>query len=163
MTAPPIDAAAGSDRTRRLFVYSGGFLTQPRIRRILTLAGYSIRLGLPGQEADDMVGVWGMRPTAKRGEAVAMHRDAPLLRVEDAWLRGLHPGPGTPPLGLTLDTRGLHYDPSQPSDLEILLASHPLDDTALLDRARDAIEALKDAHLTKYAAVDPALDVPPPG
>jgi capsular polysaccharide export protein len=163
MTAPPQDTAAGPYKTRRLFVYNGGFLTQPRVRRILTLAGYSLRLGLPGQEADDMVGVWGTRSTAKRGEAVGKRRDTPVLRVEDAWLRGLHPGPGTPPLGLTLDTRGLHYDPSAPSDLEVLLASHPLDDTALLDRARGAIEAMKEAHLTKYAAVDPGLDLPPPG
>ncbi len=59
--------AAGKPPSRRLFVYNGGFLTQKRIRRILTLAGWDIRLGKPGP--DDWVGVWGKSPTSPRGEA----------------------------------------------------------------------------------------------
>ena len=62
-----------------------------------------------------------------------------------------------------IDESGVHYDPSQPSDLETLLNTHPLDDTALLDRARGAIERLQEAHVTKYSAVDPELEVPSPG
>ncbi len=147
---------------RRLFVYNGGFLTQTRIRRILQLSGYDIRLGAPGP--DDLVGVWGNSPTSHRGEAVAARRNAGLVRVEDAWLRSLFPGrDGAPPIGLVIDTSGVHYDPAKPSDLETLLATHPLDDTALLDRARGGIERLKEAHLTKYTAVDPSLATPPPG
>lgn len=145
---------------RRLFVFNGGFLAQRRVRRILDLAGYDIRQGLPG--AEDLVGVWGQSPTAHRGEAVAARRGAGLLRVEDAFLRSLRPGRARrePPLGLLLDRSGLHFDPSRPSDLEQLLATHPLDDTALLDRARAAIERLRAAHLTKYFAVPD--DTPPP-
>ncbi len=153
-----MDTAAGAERSR-LFVYNGGFLTNRRIRRILSLAGYDIRLGLlkPG----DMVGVWGNSPTAHRGLRVAGKYDAPVLRVEDAFLRSLHPGrQGEAPLGLLLDRTGLHFDPSAPSDLETLLATHPLDDTALLDRARGAIARLKDLHLSKYSAFD--LDIAPP-
>ncbi len=153
-----MDTAAGAERSR-LFVYNGGFLTNRRIRCILSLAGYDIRLGLlkPG----DMVGVWGNSPTAHRGLRVAGKYDAPVLRVEDAFLRSLHPGrQGEAPLGLLLDRTGLHFDPSAPSDLETLLATHPLDDTALLDRARGAIARLKDLHLSKYSAFD--LDIAPP-
>ena len=51
----------------RLFVYNGGFLTQGPVRRILQLAGYDLRLGLPGP--GDFVGVWGASPTAARGLA----------------------------------------------------------------------------------------------
>ncbi|MGC1495903.1 MAG: capsular polysaccharide biosynthesis protein [Sulfitobacter sp.] len=154
--------AAGPERDRRLFVYNGGFLTQRRVRRILQLSGYSLHLGLP--RADDAVVVWGNSPTAHRGLAVAAKRDVPVVRVEDALLRSIHPGrAGQPPLGLMIDHRGAHFDPAQPSDLETLLATHPLDDTALLNRARGAIARLQEAHLTKYTGFDPRRPAPAPG
>ncbi|MCV2887046.1 capsular polysaccharide biosynthesis protein [Ruegeria aquimaris] len=161
MSPDGTNRAAGGDRSR-LFVYNGGFLTQSRMRRILSLAGYDIRLGLPVE--GDLVGVWGMSPTAHRGLAVAARRAAPLLRVEDAFLRSLFPGrAGEPPLGLLLDRAGVHFDPTTPSDLEQLLARHPLDDTALLNRARDAMARIRDSHLSKYSATDPGLTPPEPG
>lgn len=151
--------AAGPKKDRRLFVYNGGFLTQRRTRRILQLSGYSLHIGRPG--AEDAVAVWGNSPTAHRGLAVAKKHGAPVVRVEDAMLRSLHPGrSGEPPLGLLIDETGLHFDPSRPSDLETLLATHPLDDTALLNRARGAIARLAEAQLTKYTAFD--ADAPPP-
>ncbi|WP_299023961.1 capsular polysaccharide biosynthesis protein [uncultured Sulfitobacter sp.] len=153
-------SAAGPEKDRRLFVYNGGFLTQGRIRRILQLSGYSIHVGLPTQEGD-AVAVWGNSPTAHRGEGVAEARDAPIVRVEDALLRSLFPGrEGEAPLGLVIDHRAVHFDPSKPSDLEVLLATHPLDDTALLNRARACIARLQEAHLSKYAAIP--LDTPAP-
>ncbi|OBY24453.1 capsular polysaccharide biosynthesis protein [Leisingera sp. JC1] len=152
---------AGSAASR-LFVYNGGFLTQPRVRRILELSGYSIRLGLP--QAEDHVGIWGASPTAHRGQAVAAKRGCGLLRVEDAFLRSLHPGrAGEPPAGLMLDRSGLHFDAAEPSDLEQMLAAHPLDDAHLMQRARDAIARLKSAHLSKYSAFHPGETVPAPG
>lgn len=153
---------AGKETSRRLFVYNGGFLTQKRVRRILQLSGYDIRLGLPGPE--DMVGVWGQSPTAHRGEAIAAKRGVPLLRVEDAFLRSLFPGrSGSAPMGLLLDQSGMHFDPQTPSDLETLLASHPLDDSAILARARGAAERLREAHLSKYSAFETDFKPPDPG
>ncbi|MCB1311361.1 MAG: capsular polysaccharide biosynthesis protein [Sedimentitalea sp.] len=146
----------------RLFVYNGGFLTQGPVRRILQLAGYDLRLGLPGP--GDFVGVWGASPTAARGLAVAARRQAPVLRIEDAFLRSMRPGrAGEPPMGLLLDCGGVHFDAARPSDLETLLATAPLDDTALLDRAREAIARMRAAHLSKFSGCDPALAPPPPG
>jgi capsular polysaccharide export protein len=57
----------------------------------------------------------------------------------------------------------MHYDATRPSDLETILARHPLDNTVLLDRARDVMARMQEGHLTKYAAVDPALEPPDPG
>lgn len=152
---------AGSQRSR-LFVYNGGFLTQRRLRRMLDLAGYDIRLGLPRRQ--DLVGIWGNSPTAHRGRAVAERRGTGLLRVEDAFLRSLHPGrAGEPPIGLLLDCKGAHFDPAQPSELEEILVQNPLDDAALLSRARGAIARMREQHLTKYNAFDPAAPVPGPG
>lgn len=159
MTTHSQQNAAEDEALRRLFVYNGGFLTQRRIRRILKLAGWEIRLGKPGP--GDWVGVWGKSPTSPRGEAVAARTDAPVLRVEDALLRSVSPGRGgQPPLGLHLDRTGVHFDSSAPSDLETLLATHPLDDTALMDRARVASDWIRAAHLSKYNAFDPAEAVP---
>jgi len=150
---------AGGETSRRLFVYNGGFLTQKRVRRILQLSGWDIRLGKPGDS--DWVGVWGKSPTAPRGEAVANQTDSPVLRVEDALLRSVMPGrAGSPPLGLHLDETGVHFDSSAPSDLETLLATHPLDDTDLLNRARHCIDWLQAAHLSKYNAFDPEARLP---
>ena len=158
----PQDTPGAGGQGSRLFVYNGGFLTQKRIRHILSLAGYRISIGLP--KDGDLVGVWGDSPTAHRGLHIAEQRSAPLLRVEDAFLRSLHPGrAGEPPIGLLLDRSGLHFDPAQPSDLEKILATHPLDDTALLNRARAGIERMRDGHLSKYCAYDPDVTPPEPG
>ncbi|MEL6798380.1 MAG: capsular polysaccharide biosynthesis protein [Pseudomonadota bacterium] len=159
MSARFSDQAAGTETPRRLCVYNGGFLTQPRIKRILGLAGWRVRVGLPDE--GDWIGVWGQSPTAPRGEAVAARTDAPVVRVEDAFLRSLHPGrAGEPPLGLLIDKTGVHFDASRPSDLETLLATHPLEDPTLLRRARAAMARMAHWHLSKFAATDPDLDLP---
>ncbi|WP_232796499.1 capsular polysaccharide biosynthesis protein [Roseovarius salinarum] len=150
------------DAPRRVFFYNAGFVRQRRLRRILALAGHPLRLGWP--RPGDGVAVWGRSPHAWRGEAVAARTGAALLRVEDAFLRSIHPGrAGTPPLGLLIDGRGVHFDAESPSDLEDLLAHHPLDDTGLMNRARGAIARLQEAHLSKYNAHDPGLRCPDPG
>lgn len=146
---------------RRLFFYNGGFLN-PRLRRILSLSGHTLCLGLP--RSGDGVIVWGKSPTAKRGAAVAARHNAPLIRIEDAFLRSLRPGrAGDPPLGLLIDPFGVHFDPSAPSLIERLAATHPLDDTALLTRARDGIARLQALDLSKYNLHDPTLAPPAPG
>lgn len=150
---------AGGETSRRLYVYNGGFLRQARVRRILSLAGYRISVGLPAK--GDLVGVWGQSPYAHRGESVAASRGAQLVRIEDAFLRSLHPGrTGEPPLGLLVDHRGIHFDGRTPSDLEHLLETDPLDDHDLLERARGVIGRMREAHLSKYSAT--RLDEPPP-
>jgi len=146
----------------RLFVFSAGFLTRRRIRRILTLAGLKPRLGWPG--AGDTVGVWGHGAYAWRGEKGAARTGASVIRIEDAFLRSLHPGrAGEPPLGLVIDRKGAYFDATRPSELEELLASHPFDDAALLIRARDGIERMRASHISKYAATDPEAALPEAG
>ena len=147
MDESELHSAAGLNEARRLFVNNAGFLTQRRMRRILSLAGWHVSLGHP--KDGDAVGVWGKSPTAHRGERIAESKDAPIVRVEDAFLRSLFPGrSGEPPIGLLIDEAGVHFDPSKPSDLETLLATHPLDDTALLDRSRGAMARMAETHLS---------------
>ncbi|MDA7426074.1 capsular polysaccharide biosynthesis protein [Thalassococcus lentus] len=151
--------------SRRLSVRNGGFLWSrgaSRIRRILALAGYEVSIGAP--EADGLVGVWGASPTSHRGEELAKNSGATLVRIEDAFLRSLHPGrTGEPPLGLVIDHSGVHFDGRSPSDLETLLLSHPLDDSALMARARGGIARMREAQLSKYSATEMAAAAPEPG
>ena len=147
---------------RRLRVYNGGLLTGRRVRRILELAGWQVRTGLP--RAGDRIGVWGASPTAPRGGFIAARTGAPVVRVEDAFLRSLFPGrSGEPTLGLLIDEAGVHFDPSAPSDLETLLASDPLDTPDLLARARGARSFMVRRSLSKFAATDPGCPAPGPG
>ena len=108
---------------RRLWHQNLSFPRDSRLLRILDLAGHELRFGLPGP--DDGVLVWGRSPTAWRGEAVAARRGVPLVRVEDAFLRSIHPGRSRqePPVGLLIDPVGVHFDSSAPSRIEEILAA----------------------------------------
>ncbi|TJZ81819.1 capsular polysaccharide biosynthesis protein [Paracoccus hibiscisoli] len=156
-------AAAGT--SRRLCIFNLGFLTGPRIRRILTLAGHRPVLSLPRH--GDAVGIWGNSPTAWRGRAIAARRGCPVITVEDAFLRSVLPGraPGRlaarGPIGLLIDPDGLHFDPTAPSRLERLI-SQPLP-RAQQDRAVRALARLRTADLSKYNMHDPAAPLPVPG
>jgi capsular polysaccharide export protein len=147
---------------RPLHVFTLGLWRPGRVRRILSLAGWEPRAGLPG--ASGAVGVWGARPSARRGAWVAMQRGARLIRIEEAFLRGLTPGRvGGAPLGLLIDPLGVHYDPTRPSALEERLAHAPLDDPAHLARAAAARARWQRLGFGKFAAADPALPMPEPG
>ncbi|WP_082429985.1 capsular polysaccharide biosynthesis protein [Jannaschia rubra] len=137
---------------------SGGFFNR-RIRRIAGLSGIDLRPGLP--RPGEWVAAWGHAGTSVRADRVARWRGAPVLRIEDAFLRSLHPGrSGEDTLGLVIDRRGAHFDSRAPSDLEVLLATHPFDDGDLIARARTAMEEMVRAGVTKYNAT--RTDLPPP-
>ncbi|OCX66618.1 capsular biosynthesis protein [Thioclava sp. SK-1] len=160
MSGPDRIQAAGE--TRRLYYYNAGFLRQKPLRAILGAAGWDLRLGLPS--CGDHVAVWGRSPYAKRGEAVAQKRGLGLIRVEDAFVRSVHPGRAKePPLGLLIDPYGVHFDSSTPSLIEHLAMSEPLDDTALLQRSRDGMARLRHSHISKYNNFDPNAAPPAPG
>lgn len=147
---------------QRLSALNAGFFRLPRLRRILTLAGHEVRFGLP--RPGDGVVVWGRSPTAWRAEAVAARRGAAVVRVEDAFLRSVRPGrSGDAPLGLIIDGEGVHFDATAPSAMERILSRDPLDDSHLLQRARDGIGRLKAADLSKYNNLRPDAPLPDPG
>ena len=117
---PHADPAAGVS-PRRLFAFSAGFWRQPRLRRILELAGWQLTTGLPGP--GDHVAVWGASPTAWRGRTIARARGARIVTVEDAFLRSILPGRAhggvarRGPIGLLIDPLGcLLYTSPSPRD-----------------------------------------------
>ena len=141
------DAALGKTRA-----FNGGFFTQRRLRRILELAGHPISLGWP--KSDDHVAIWGNSPTAHRGLRMVEKTGAKPLFIEDAFLRSLFPArvKGEAPVGVLIDHRANHFDPTKISDLEQILKSDPLDDGHDLQRARNAIARIDAAKLSKYCA-----------
>ncbi|MGR3714842.1 MAG: capsular polysaccharide biosynthesis protein [Shimia sp.] len=131
---------------------------------MLQLTGHDLWLGRTPQP-DDTIAVWGNSPTAHRGHTVADQTGASITYFEDAFLRSLFPGRirREPPIGLLIDTKVPHFNPRVRSDLEDILTDDPLDDSALLNRARGAIARIKEAHLTKYSAVETDAPLPAPG
>ncbi len=159
----PADPNSGAGALpRRLFYFNAGFWRDQRLRRILQLSSHELCLGQPGPE--DGVVVWGHSPYAWRGERIAARYGVPLLRIEDAFLRSLRPGRlGDAPLGLMIDGDAAHYSANKPSRIEAILARNPLDDSNILERARQALARIRAQHLSKYNIHDPDLSLPPPG
>ena len=159
--AGPNDTAAGAI-PRRLCFYNGGFLRQPRLRRILELAGHEMRMGLP-RDGDGVV-VWGRSRYAARGEAIAAKYGVPVVRIEDAFLRSIRPGrAGDPPIGLMIDPVGVHFDSAAPSRLEQILVQNALNDSNMLARASDGIMRLRTLDLSKYNIHTSSVHLPNPG
>lgn len=105
------------------------------------------------------VAVWPSRISPGMVAAAAA-RGVPLVRVEDGFVRSVGLGSNfVPPSSVTVDWRGIHYDPSGSSDLEVLLAEADFA-PALLTRAARLRETILAAGISKYAAAPDAA--PPP-
>ncbi|MBL9049554.1 MAG: capsular polysaccharide biosynthesis protein [Tabrizicola sp.] len=161
--AGPVWPEALSGVPRRLAHQNFSFLRDRRLQRILELAGHELRLGLP--RPGDGVLVWGHSPTAWRGEWVASRYQAPLVRVEDAFLRSVLPGRagGAAPLGLLFDPIGSHYDSHAPSRMEQILQTYDFTESNILHEARQLTSLLLETDISKYNNFDPDLPVPDPG
>jgi len=98
---------------------------------------------------DGAIAVWSSRVPAGLEQA-ARAAGIPLLWVEDGFIRSAGLGAGfLPAASLTLDARRPYFDPSGPSDLEILLATADFP-PALLDRAAALRRLLVERGVTKY-------------
>jgi capsular polysaccharide export protein len=95
------------------------------------------------------VAVWASRaPTGLEKEAE--DRGIPLIRVEDGFIRSVGLGSDfMPAASMVLDSRGMHFDPSVRSDLELLLVETEFD-RALLERAQRLMTSLVSRGVTKY-------------
>jgi len=123
-------------------------LCSAAIRNQHTLAGL-LDVELVGCIPANAVLAWGRKPSAQRAERLAQKFGLPLLRAEDGFLRSFGPGSEFPALSAVLDTQGIYYDSTGPSDLETLLASDEdlLADPTYIDAA---ITILIKNQLSKY-------------
>ena len=104
---------------------------------------------------------WASR-VSERLERACERQGRTLWRMEDGFVRSVGLGVDlVAPLSLVLDSRGIYYDATRPSDLEVLLntAAFP---PSLLRRAARVRERLVALNLSKYnVGVDECLAVPP--
>jgi capsular polysaccharide export protein len=95
------------------------------------------------------IAIWPSRVSERLGGSAA-EKNVPLVRVEDGFVRSVGLGSNlVPPASVTVDRRGIHYDPSRPSDLEHILANTDFS-PALLARAGRLRETMVSAGISKY-------------
>lgn len=105
------------------------------------------------------IAVWKSR-TAPDVLQVLETSGLPVTEVEDGFIRSAGLGADcVPPLSITVDRLGAHFDPSRPSELEELIQHGPFTPT-LLDRARELRALIVRSGISKYAADRQVLDRP---
>lgn len=105
---------------------------------------------LPDHSTGSALALWRAKTPPDLAEE-AERRGFALVEVEDGFLRSNGLGADcVPPLSITVDRLGAHFDPSGPSELELLIQQGPLADPALLDRARRLRETIVAEGLGKY-------------
>ena len=140
---------------------------QPILRRFLSGSRLRFRWrhSLPGRHCQAMA-IWGAEPG--RGVKQRLHQAGStglptptLLHVEDGFLRSVGLGADLiAPVSWIVDRRGLHYDPTQPSELELLLATHAFTPEQR-QRGRKLRQRLVTGAITKYNLPAPTWCRPP--
>jgi capsular polysaccharide export protein len=126
------------------------------IARFLWTPGHALRFFRSEQRALSYaarqvgaIAIWPSRVSERLGGSAA-EKNVPLVRVEDGFVRSVGLGSNlVPPASVTVDRRGIHYDPSRPSDLEHILANTDFS-PALLARAGRLRETMVSAGISKY-------------
>lgn len=123
----------------RILLSNAAVARIPKIKQILSAAGWTPH-----------------RSTPQPDDALALISTAPPQKARAAWIgSALIPEQPCPqirrpaPLGIAIDTRGPIHDAAHPSDLEMILAKLPLDDAAILSRARAVADRLPMLKLCK--------------
>jgi capsular polysaccharide export protein len=102
-----------------------------------------------GTDTGTRILAWSSNAPALDGLA-AVPDCPPVWRMEDGFIRSVGLGVDlVRPLSLVIDSRGIHYDPRHPSDLEHLLETSRFS-PAVLARARRLRQKLIELGLTKY-------------
>jgi capsular polysaccharide export protein len=105
------------------------------------------RRSLPQLAPQDVVALWRSRVAPADNAKLS---GQPVLEVEDGFIRSAGLGADcVPPLSVIVDERGVHFDPTRPSDLEDLL-EHGTFAPALLERAAALRAAILAAGISKY-------------
>lgn len=141
------------DRNRAIVAGLGfAFWKRKHVSPLLWGGGAPVRfvrkLG-EGEASDGAVAVWRAKASAEE-ISLLERRNTSIIEVEDGFLRSQGLGADcVPPLSITVDRLGPHFDPTGPSELEHLLQEGAFDQ-GLLDRAARIREALVEAGIGKY-------------
>lgn len=133
----------------RPLVHALGFSPwkRPLVRRFLH--GHEVKFVRNARQVPERatLAVWASGP---HHGTMADRPDVKRLLLEDGFLRSVGLGAAlTAPLSWVVDTRGIYFDASTPSDLEVQLQNGRFDDVSL-DRARKLQAMVLTSGLTKY-------------
>lgn len=107
------------------------------------------RLHALRKKPDAVIG-WGLKPTSRKARRYAARHRLPYIALEDGFLRSLAPATsGYQPHSLAVDTRGIYYDASRPSDLEMHLNEATFSPVELIE-AEQCMALLRRYRLSKY-------------
>jgi len=110
------------------------------------------RRGVPDLAQGARVAVWRSRLSKAQDAAIAGRE---VLEVEDGFIRSAGLGADcVPPLSIIVDGRGIHFDPTQPSELEDLLQHADLSEDVVA-RAATLRAAIVAGGLSKYESAAP--------
>lgn len=97
----------------------------------------------------DKAFIWGMKNYDDVVEFCKSH-DIHISRVEDGFIRSISLGSDlTRPYSLVVDSQGIYFDPSQASDLEVILATYEFDEE-IKNRAKDLRSKIISSKFSKY-------------
>ena len=133
-------------------VYALGFSWRKRALLRQFLASSQIRFVRQASAVPDgaMVAVWASGPHGARPGDTGVTQRYRKIYIEDGFLRSVGLGADlVRPLSWVVDRTGIYYDATQPSDLEQLLQTAPLDGP-VLNRARALRRQLVASRLTKF-------------
>ena len=128
-------------------IYASGFSIwkKPIVRRFFAGSNVVFVRSASRVPAESTLVVWGCKPVPGK-----MRAGIRLIHLEDGFLRSIGLGADLiRPVSWVIDTRGIYYDSTRPSDLEVLLQTHQFS-PELLGRAARFRERIVNTGLTKY-------------
>ena len=141
------DWASGTSRNFPLVIYACDFSIwkKPIVRRFFAGSRVIFVRSASRVPADSALLVWGRKIIPGKLAAGVQ-----LIQLEDGFLRSVGLGADLiPPVSWVIDTRGIYYDATQPSDLEVLLQTTDFTPD-LLARTVRLRERIVSNGLTKY-------------
>lgn len=128
-----------------LYVYKFPYWKWPVVRQCFPMRKVVFVEKLDSLPSDSWLILWGMCPVP-----VGLSKDVRVLRLEDGFLRSVGLGADLiRPLSWVVDGRGIYYDATKPSDLEVH-ATTTVFDEQMVSRAIALRSRIVAAGLTKY-------------
>jgi capsular polysaccharide export protein len=141
------EQTATADSISSTVIYAVGFSIwkKPIVRRFFADSPVVFVRSASQVPPDSMLLVWGCKYIPGN-----LHKGIQLSHLEDGFLRSVGLGAELiRPLSWVIDTRGIYYDATRPSDLEVLLQTGNFS-SGLLARAIRFRERIVNTGLTKY-------------
>jgi capsular polysaccharide export protein len=137
------------------------FWKQAHVAPLLWNGSGDFRFARNAGEVDGAMAVAVWRAKASPATLVELDQaGVALVEVEDGFLRSRGLGADcVPPLSITVDRLGAHFDPSRPSELEHLLEDGAFDEE-LLARAGELRRLIVEAGIAKYELGGASLERP---